>query len=80
MGEVTDIAIVGVINDILKYDVSLMFTNVNQVFYVTLTWIGPYPDGSTAMGTARGANAKLYLALSAAYKDMVAPFKKDSEE
>jgi len=70
MGEINDIAIVGAINDILKYDVSLMFTKVNGIFYVTLTWLGKDSGGNTAMGTAKGSDPKLYTALSSAYQDM----------
>ena len=80
MGEVHDIAVVGIINDILKYDVSLMFTHVKGVYHVTLTWLGKLPDGTTGMGTAQGSNEKLYLALSGAYKDMIRPMEKDNGE
>jgi len=71
MGEVNDIAIVGALNDILKYNASLMATKINGVFHVTLTWLGKDPQGNTAMGVAKGADAKLYLALSEAYADMI---------
>lgn len=80
MGKVHDIAVVAVLNDILSYDVSLMFTKVDDVFHVTLTWLGELPDGTTGMGTARGSDEKLYHALSDAYKDMIKPAKKDKEK
>lgn len=70
MGEINDIAIVGVINDILKFDVSLMITKIKGLHHVTITWIGKMPDGNTAMGTARGSDERLYYALSAAYREM----------
>ena len=80
MGEVNDIAVVGIINDILKYDVSLMFSKVNGSFHVILTWIGKLPDGTSAMGTAMGSDEQLYLALSSAYQTMINPKKKSKED
>ena len=80
MGEINDIAIVGIINDILKYEVSLMFTKVHGVFHVTLTWIGATTDGNSAMGIARGTDKKLYFALSTAYKAMIEPHKETEEK
>ena len=71
MGKVSDIAIVGVIKDILEYDVSLMFTEVSGTFHVTVTWIGPASDGTPAMGSAKGTDPNLYRALALAYKEMI---------
>lgn len=70
MGEVNDIAVVAIINDILKYDVSLMFTKIENKYHVTLTWLGKFSNGSTGMGIVSGCDAKLYYALSDAYRDM----------
>jgi hypothetical protein len=70
MGKVNDIAIVGAIKDILEYDVTLMFTEVNDTFHVTITWIS-LADDMPRTGAAYGTGNKLYLALSLAYKEMI---------
>ena len=80
MGEVNDIGIVSIINDILKYKVSLTVNKIKGTYYVTLTWLGKLPNGRTAMGNANGSHEKFYHALETAYYNMLAPPKEERQK